>query len=320
MDMELLTTILSSTLIAGLVSAGVTLYTGRKKNMIDHITSERKAWRDEIREIAIRIEAADTKEDLRRPLAKLKVRINAFGIQDDDVLHDSAVWKTIDALKGADDSKIPMFKERLLRLLSCVLKYDWERSKFEIRGSVSMGFSIVMQIVAIVVAVAAYLLNPANINVIFLGKIREIEFFVMPIFVFMLTYFFLYGGPLSDIKKSKNIISSKIQLLAIVILIVMVLFLLHSSGLNMPWMLAFASVILTIFNRVKDLDIPDQYKQTVEAIMKDNCQSAPPCPQNTVIKPRVTLARKRHGSSGRTGKRHKGARGRISLDLHLIQK
>lgn len=65
-----------------------------------YITNERKAWRSDIRRIAEEIEAATGYEDIRKPLVELKVRINAYGKNTDDVKKDSHIWKVIERLQN----------------------------------------------------------------------------------------------------------------------------------------------------------------------------------------------------------------------------
>lgn len=284
MDPTLIISILSSTVIAGLVSAGAALYSGHKKNLIENITNDRKAWRGEIREIAVEIEAANTKQQLRKPLAELKVRINAFGIQDEDVLHDSAIWKILRQFKNANDAEIPELKEMLLRLLSCLLKYDWDRSKTEIRGNVLVIWAVLMQVVAVGIAVAAYLLTPGNFEQEVLTKMQGVELFAMPALLIVIVYFYLYGyiyGRTSPLhKKTRSKFSIGIQCCIMVLGLITVLgctiAAFQISKLNLPGLLALTSIVLMLIHLGNDSDTRKQYEQTVKKIMEQ-----PQQPQNT---------------------------------------
>lgn len=131
---DILSTIVAPSVVAGIVSATISYFQFHKNNKLIYITNERKEWRSDIRKIAEKMEAANTYEDIRKPLAKLKVRINAYGKYSDDVKKDTHIWKVMDQLQE-QEGDFAELKQLLILYLSLLLKMDWERSKEEIKGN-----------------------------------------------------------------------------------------------------------------------------------------------------------------------------------------
>lgn len=136
-----------------------------------YITNERKAWRSDIRRIAEEIEAATGYEDIRKPLVELKVRINAYGKNTDDVKKDSHIWKVIERLQKQNDD-FDEAKQLLILYLSTLLKMDWERSKEEIKGNT---YKIVLYFVTLATEIVycyIYLVElKISSNLMFIGSI-----------------------------------------------------------------------------------------------------------------------------------------------------
>ena len=110
MESNVLAMVLTSSVVAGVISSLVAYFQFHKNNKLVYITNERKAWRSDIRRIAEEIEAATGYEDIRKPLVELKVRINAYGKNTDDVKKDSHIWKVIERLQKQNDrpcSRVP---------------------------------------------------------------------------------------------------------------------------------------------------------------------------------------------------------------------
>ena len=127
--------LLSSTLIAGFISALVTLINNKKNNNLKYITEERKAWRVEIRNIVDELENTNY-YNRNKILQRLKVRINPYGKIDDMKSHDSHIWDVIGEIENASsDKEYKAKKEKLVIYLSFLLKYDWERAKKEVSGN-----------------------------------------------------------------------------------------------------------------------------------------------------------------------------------------
>ena len=143
MDNTLLSTIMASSVISAFVSSVVIFLSSRREQYIINIVQERKKWRDELREIADDISKLNNTSELKNQIDKLKVRINPFGINHiqknevmDHISQDSYFWELFSIYEKNDDE----FRLNnnlgscLIEYISCLLKNDWERSKFEIIG------------------------------------------------------------------------------------------------------------------------------------------------------------------------------------------
>ena len=67
-------------------------------------------------------------------LVSLKTRINAYGIDQNNLNADAHIWKLIDKINICREEEYANLKEQLINYLSLLLKYDWERSKSEVYG------------------------------------------------------------------------------------------------------------------------------------------------------------------------------------------
>lgn len=145
MSNEVITAILTSSIIASLISAVVAYFQFKKNNQLIYITGERQKWREDIRTIAERIEESKTLEDIEKTLVDLKVRINAYGKNSDDIMQDSHIWEIINKLETESDD-YENTKKLLILYLSNLLKVDWEKSKEEVRGN---GYQIAIYIAVV---------------------------------------------------------------------------------------------------------------------------------------------------------------------------
>lgn len=134
--MDWLSTLLSSAVIA----AAISFWSGEKTNRLKYITSERSKWREEIKEIAGNLsECQFYDERAKRLLTDLKLRINAYGRKNEypsDIclrfFSDEHIWKEISAIENR--GSFVEHKDRILRYLELLLKFDWERSKSETKS------------------------------------------------------------------------------------------------------------------------------------------------------------------------------------------
>lgn len=145
MSVEIITAILTSTIIASFISGIIAYFQFKKNNQLVFITGERQKWREDIRNIADRTETSQSFEELKDVLVDLKVRINAYGRNSDDVMQDSHIWDVIDKLEKQDE-EYESAKKLLILYLSTLLKMDWERSKMEVQGN---GYQMAMYFFAI---------------------------------------------------------------------------------------------------------------------------------------------------------------------------
>lgn len=119
----MITTILTSTVIAAIVSNVVVLLTSERRLAAENVIQERMKWRDKVRELAscvhkelVRAEADTAK--LQGLRAKLTLHLNPHDENDQQILQLIAPI----GLGRADE-----FTQRVALLL----KHDWERSKQE---------------------------------------------------------------------------------------------------------------------------------------------------------------------------------------------
>ena len=167
MESNVLAMVLTSSVVAGVISSLVAYFQFHKNNKLVYITNERKAWRSDIRRIAEEIEAATGYEDIRKPLVELKVRINAYGKNTDDVKKDSHIWKVIERLQKQNDD-FDEAKQLLILYLSTLLKI----SKEEIKGNT---YKIVLYFVTLATEIVycyIYLVElKISSNLMFIGSI-----------------------------------------------------------------------------------------------------------------------------------------------------
>lgn len=152
---ELIAIVLSSTVLTTIITAVLNLITNKRKESIENITKERKEWRDQLRSIATEIQECENLYDLSVPISKLKVRINAYGIINNSILKDSHLWdkmydleQTYNKTQINETKQLKYFKNYFINQISCLLKFDWERSKTEITGNRYIIFVITSLVVS----------------------------------------------------------------------------------------------------------------------------------------------------------------------------
>lgn len=145
--------VFSTAVIAAVVTAIFTYINTKKRNELEHITAERKEWRQDLRGIAEQINSSKTANDLCDNLVPLKVRINLTkrkeyqdsesNSEKQNVLDpsdiDKKLWKEISEIENKVDENTDFdfnkTKREIIRLIEGLLKYDWERSKSEVKGN-----------------------------------------------------------------------------------------------------------------------------------------------------------------------------------------
>ncbi len=120
--------ILSSSVVAGLVAALVAFRSGERRIQIENITQERAKWRDKIRTIALEVHKAACASDKNR-LAELHLQF-AMNLNPTDN-EDQAILFVIGALGDQDtrEERLAEFSDRVALLL----KHDWQRAKLEVK-------------------------------------------------------------------------------------------------------------------------------------------------------------------------------------------
>lgn len=138
---------------------------GYRNDKNQYITGERKEWRVNIKEIVQKIAGADMKE-IPSMLDGLRVNLNSYGYyQGDyppeeflDYMKDEHIWREIDnlesSIKEENYEEAEQHKKSLIMYLSLLLKFDWERSKKEVK----MESHVIISIVAFAVSIIFFLL------------------------------------------------------------------------------------------------------------------------------------------------------------------
>lgn len=133
-----LSVILGSVVISTVISSLMLMSKSKKERDLQYITNERKEWREQMRQIASEMQGASYNKTLEIT-SKLKVRINSFGNEDvsRSYLNDAHIWKVINELDEVrpNEKELRRKQNQIVEYISLLLKFDWERSKEEIRGN-----------------------------------------------------------------------------------------------------------------------------------------------------------------------------------------
>ena len=121
-----LSTVLSSTLLAGLVAALISLCNSERKIHVENVTQERAKWRAEMRvlsDVILKAARDGNVKEIERLCAQLRLNVNPFDIEDRELIN------TVMGLFRATnlDSSLNEFTN----LMALLLKHDWERAKRE---------------------------------------------------------------------------------------------------------------------------------------------------------------------------------------------
>lgn len=185
--------ILSSTVIATIITSIISIFNNKKNNSLKYITSERKEWRNEIKSIASEI-SSSSYEDIQIPLTKLKVQINAYGMDEKESYnHDSHIWELIEEFKQYEsEESFKNKKELMISYLSLLLKFDWERTKDEVNGIIFNKIGCVCFIISISLLsfyYFAYWHYPLNINYFTVTSLFILFYFILPKLCLLLDLF-----------------------------------------------------------------------------------------------------------------------------------
>lgn len=137
MEKEVISAILGSAVVSTFISSLFSHFTNRKNNALQHITEERRTWREKIRKISEDLEAVEFRDKkINQLLVQLEVNINSYGkTLENNYEKDSHIWREIEEIKKIkNEEEFNLHKELLIYYLSLMLKEDWERSKQEVKG------------------------------------------------------------------------------------------------------------------------------------------------------------------------------------------
>lgn len=141
LTIEQIVSIVSAVGISAIVSAIITFVQNNKKNNLDFVTKERSEWRKKLKEILSEL-SDDNKKN--RAIIKLKSEINPYGKNMEFkntkpyYMKDGHIWALLDGEDVVDVEKLAFYIELLL-------KFDWERSKSEVRFRPIKAINQVMQ-------------------------------------------------------------------------------------------------------------------------------------------------------------------------------
>lgn len=137
---EYIGTIMSAILV--FIAANFNIFLESKRDSLKYITAERKLWRDELRKLTEQL-CSENVTELKKTLFAIKVRINTYGISQKEKGKDAHIWELIYGIEDElymNDVEYSELKEiislqtrQLSEYISALLKYDWERSKEEVK-------------------------------------------------------------------------------------------------------------------------------------------------------------------------------------------
>lgn len=160
--MDLLKALVAPAIISTIMPLIVSMLQNRKNNSLNYITEERKNRREKIREISKKIEKCkyegEEEKCISGYLVELQMNINSYGkFQRENYNCDGHIWSTMDLLKNSKNpEEFEKNKELLLFYLSLMLKSDWERSKYEVKGISPFVVMTVIGIISILIAVVSF--------------------------------------------------------------------------------------------------------------------------------------------------------------------
>lgn len=129
LTIEQIVSIISAVGISTIVSAIIAFVQNNKKNNLDFVTKERSKWRKKLKEILSELSNDNKKESA---VIKLKSEINPYGRDMEPkntkpyFMREGHIWDLLDGGEEVDFDRLAFYIELLL-------KFDWERSKNEVR-------------------------------------------------------------------------------------------------------------------------------------------------------------------------------------------
>ena len=139
METSQIITLISGAGIGAVLSAFLTFINSSKKNKLDFITKERSEWRKDIQIILDDLGKVGKRAEA---IQRLKSRINPYGKSltvkngDNFYLYEGHIWSLINTIDITNTSQI----EKLSDYVQLLWKYDWERSKREIKFDIFNSF------------------------------------------------------------------------------------------------------------------------------------------------------------------------------------
>lgn len=185
--------VLSSAVVAALVK-GIEQNQVNKLNMI---TSKRGDWRKELKDIALDIKKSNV-DNINEYLTQLKINLNYYGSvncknkkdEDLDIVQDEHIWKVIYEIEDycaneqKDIEKFEEYKKRLIDYIGLLLKFDWDRSKYETNSAFDFMSSIIFLLAVGVGGVLLYYWQNPKMTIYEI--ISDGMMFVLPSFIMII--------------------------------------------------------------------------------------------------------------------------------------
>lgn len=193
--MQLFETLLSSAVIVAVLQ----YFQGEKNNKLQYITEERAKWRKEIKELISQIEESDF-GTIGQHLTDLGKNLNGYGYRQDgeyvltniDFFQDMHIWREMHMIQVAvehqDRNSFEKSKNNLIHYLFLLLKFDWERSKQEIKGEKAIPISFLFFGISLIISV----FSVNSLNQIIEDPIVCLNFFISMSSVYMLSWVIYY--------------------------------------------------------------------------------------------------------------------------------
>jgi len=180
--MDMIKIVLSSAVVVAFIN----LILQNKSNKLNYVTGERAKWRECLKRIAVEIAKADI-TTIQVPLTELKVNINGYGNYRNnpdvkekmDVFRDEHIWEIIfrmeeECIKGCNSENFEEYKEKLIDYIGFLLKFEWERSKSEVKSDYCFLLSLALALAGIIGSLISFKFNNSsakNGNLIHLGLV-----------------------------------------------------------------------------------------------------------------------------------------------------
>ena len=138
METSQIITLISGAGLGAILSAFLVFINNSKKNKLDFVTRERSEWRREIKSIIVDLLSGNNRSNA---LSRLETLLNPYGryISKEDAyefyMNDGHIWEIVDNFDYSNKNV-----KTLTKYLELLLKYDWERSKREIKYDIFNSF------------------------------------------------------------------------------------------------------------------------------------------------------------------------------------
>ena len=137
MNTDQIISLISGAGLGAVLSAFLVFVNNSKKNKLDFITKERSEWRREIKSIIVDLLSGNNRYDA---ISRLETQLNPYGRNTKEnnyefYISDGHIWKLVDKFDYSTKNV-----NKITKYLELLLKYDWERSKREIKYDIFNSF------------------------------------------------------------------------------------------------------------------------------------------------------------------------------------